>query len=282
MEIYVLTGPSGTGKSTSALSVAYQYNIPAMIDDGLLIYNGKRVAGTSAKFEKNTMKAVKRAIFHDEKHAKEVKDAIKKLNINKILLIGTSVNMVKKIAKKLELGEIDHYLTVEDVRTSSEISIALYTRRTEGKHVIPIPYVQVDQSFFKKIISKGKSFFSPQKEKIGETTIVQPNFQKGSIHISEGVLQKIIKLICKEIEIIDHVHSIDVKLTGEPYLIIEVTAKQFPNENIMNVLQKAQQKIFTDFNQYMNVELSSIHIKVKKLQMNESVNKEFKRSIASK
>jgi adenylate kinase family enzyme/uncharacterized alkaline shock family protein YloU len=269
MEVYVLTGPSGTGKSSSALSVSYQYNIPAIIDDGLLIYNGKRVAGTSAKFEKSTIKAVKRAIFHDEQHAKEVKDTIKKLNIQKILLIGTSVNMVKKIADKLELGEINHYLTIEDVRSSSEISIALYTRRTEGKHIIPIPYVQVDQSFFKKLISKGKIFFSPKKEKIGETTIVQPNFEKGSIHISEGVLQKIIKLICKGIEIIYHVHSIDVKLTEEPYLIIEVTAKHVPNENLMNALHNAQQKIFTDFNQYMNVEFSYINIKVKKLHMSE-------------
>jgi uncharacterized alkaline shock family protein YloU/adenylate kinase family enzyme len=269
MEVYVLTGPSGTGKSSSALSIAYKYNIPAIIDDGLLIYNGKRVAGTSAKFEKNKIKAVKRAIFHVEQHAKEVKDAIKKLNIKKILLIGTSINMVMKIADKLDLGEINHYLTVEDVRSSSEISIALYTRRTEGKHIIPIPYVQVDQSFFKKLISKGKSFFSPQKEKIGETTVVQPNFEKGSIHISEGVLQKIVKLICKEIEIIYHVHSIDVKLKEEPYLMIEVTAKHVPNKNLMNILQNAQQKIFTDFNQYMNIEFSYINIKVKKLHMSE-------------
>ena len=63
MEIFALSGPSGTGKSTSALSFAYEKKIPAIIDDGLLIVNGKKVAGTSAKFEKNTITAVKRATF---------------------------------------------------------------------------------------------------------------------------------------------------------------------------------------------------------------------------
>ncbi|WLR50273.1 hypothetical protein LC040_13455 [Bacillus tianshenii] len=267
MEVYVLTGSSGTGKSTSALSVAYQHNIPAIIDDGLLIYNGKRIAGTSAKFEKNTIKAVKRAIFHDDNHAQEVRDAIKRKKIEKILLIGTSVNMVEKIAAKLQLGKIDFHTTIEEVRSSSEIKIALYTRKMEGKHIIPIPYVQVDQSLFKKLISKGMSFFTPQKEKIGETTIVQPNFQKGSIHITEGVLQKIIKLICKEIDVIEQVHSIHVLLTGNPYLMVEVTANHVSNQNLITALHDAQKKIFADFNTYMDVEFSTIDLKVKKLQM---------------
>jgi ABC-type glutathione transport system ATPase component len=60
MEVFSLSGPSGTGKSTSALTFAHQQKISAIIDDGLLIFNGQRIAGTSAKFEKNIITAVKR------------------------------------------------------------------------------------------------------------------------------------------------------------------------------------------------------------------------------
>lgn len=52
MKVYSLSGPSGTGKSTSALSFAHKIGVQAIIDDGLLIVNGVRVAGVSAKFEK--------------------------------------------------------------------------------------------------------------------------------------------------------------------------------------------------------------------------------------
>ena len=71
MEIFSLSGPSGTGKSTSALTFAHQKKIPAIIDDGLLILNGQKIAGTSAKFEKNSITAVKRATFFDELHKKK-------------------------------------------------------------------------------------------------------------------------------------------------------------------------------------------------------------------
>ena len=52
MKVYSLSGPSGTGKSTSALAFAHKLGVEAIVDDGLLIVNGVRVAGLSAKFEK--------------------------------------------------------------------------------------------------------------------------------------------------------------------------------------------------------------------------------------
>lgn len=78
METYALFGPSGTGKSTSALHLAHNHNIPAIIDDGILIYRGRKIAGVSAKYEKTTIQAVKRAIFFYEDHAETVRQAIKK------------------------------------------------------------------------------------------------------------------------------------------------------------------------------------------------------------
>ena len=48
-EVYSFTGKSGTGKSYQAIRVAKEKGIPALIDDGLLIYKNKIVAGRSAK-----------------------------------------------------------------------------------------------------------------------------------------------------------------------------------------------------------------------------------------
>ena len=57
------------GKSHNANSVMEDYGIELMIDDGLLIKDGKKMAGSSAKAEETTVAAVKRAIFHDPIHA---------------------------------------------------------------------------------------------------------------------------------------------------------------------------------------------------------------------
>ena len=49
MKIVSFTGKSGTGKSYQATALAQRRGFDAIIDDGLLIYKGQIVAGTSAK-----------------------------------------------------------------------------------------------------------------------------------------------------------------------------------------------------------------------------------------
>lgn len=178
MIVYTLIGKSGTGKSTNAIQFAYEHNISAIIDDGLLIVNGNKVAGKSAKYEKTTIAAVKRAIFSSDKHMNDVKNKINKLNIDRLLIIGTSMKMVRLIAARLEVGRINTHYYLSGFVGAEDIIAAQNTRRTTGSHVIPIPHHQIEPNILIKIIRKSIHVFSPHKEKIGETTIVQPPFFK--------------------------------------------------------------------------------------------------------
>ena len=262
MEIFSLSGASGTGKSTSALSFAHQKKIPAIIDDGLLIINGHRVAGTSAKFEKHSLSAVKRATFWDEMHVKEVQEALKVYFVGKILIIGTSDKMTKIIASRLQLGPIHHFFHVEDIRSSSEIKMAQYIRKTEGKHVIPIPYKQVEQSFFKRLIQKGKDIFSPKKERIGETTIVLPDFHRGSLQINKQVFTQIIEYICSKNKYIYKCNPIQIQLEGLPVINIQVTLSFPINYHVFDMLKSLQNDIYNNFLQYLNIEFTEINLTV--------------------
>jgi len=44
MKVYSFTGKSGTGKSYQAIRVAKEKGIPALIDDGLLIYKTEPIS----------------------------------------------------------------------------------------------------------------------------------------------------------------------------------------------------------------------------------------------
>lgn len=262
MEVFSLSGASGTGKSTVALSFAHEKKIPAIIDDGLLIFNGQKIAGTSAKFEKNAITAVKRATFLDEYHKKEVQFAIGQYYIDRILIIGTSDRMVRLIAKNLELGDIKHFYHIEDVRSSSEIKIAQYVRKTEGKHVIPIPYKQVEQNFFKKLIHRGMDIFSPQKERIGETTMVYPDFHKGTIKIYKNVFKEIVEYVCTDYIEIKGCKSISVHLKGLPVLKLSIILKFPINYSLIELGESIQQKIQEQFRSTLNIEFFSIDIEM--------------------
>lgn len=158
MKIYSLSGPSGTGKSTSALQFAHDNNIEAIMDDGILIVNGEKAAGTSAKFEKNTLKAVRRAILDDDLHKAEVLEAIHTHNVNSILLIGTSDKMTKKIAAVYSLEKsMNFIMSIISVRKKKFASPSM-CGKFSGKHVMPVPYRQVEQNFFKRLIQRGRKF----------------------------------------------------------------------------------------------------------------------------
>jgi ABC-type dipeptide/oligopeptide/nickel transport system ATPase component len=271
MEIFSLSGQSGTGKSTSALTFAHQQKISAIVDDGLLIFNGQRIAGTSAKFEKNIITAVKRATFFFEDHVKEVQMAIHHYYINRILIIGTSDRMTRIIAARLQLGEIDYFFHVEDIRSSSEIKIAQFVRKTEGKHIIPIPYKQVNQNFFKKIILKGREIISSKQERIGETTIVHPDFHHSRIIIHTNVYKDIVKIICQKYREIEDCKSAQFQSQGLPILNVTITIKQPIRTNLIKISENLQNEIQSFFLKGLNIELYSINLTIQVSKKAESL-----------
>jgi uncharacterized alkaline shock family protein YloU len=262
MKIYALVGPSGTGKSTIALSFAHSMNIPAIIDDGLLIFKGSKVAGTSSKYEKNTITSIKRAIFFFEDHLKEVQNTIRLLAIDSILIIGTSRKMVNEIARRLQLGEITKYFHIEEIRSSKEIKMALFIRKTEGKHIIPIPITQTEQNIIKRIIMRGKRIFSPQKELIGETTIIQPNFLEGTIHISKKVFKQIVSHGVASIKGVKECKNVELDLNNLPNINVSIIIYYPFHKKIIEIVEEVQKKIADDFITYLDIELSSINVSV--------------------
>lgn len=104
MEVYTLTGPSGTGKSFRAMDICKEFNIDGVIDDGLFIYKGTVIAGESAKRSGTKIGAIKAAIFNDEEKARKVAHAIKAKRPDSILILGTSDAMADLIIERLEIN----------------------------------------------------------------------------------------------------------------------------------------------------------------------------------
>lgn len=264
MKVYSLSGPSGSGKSSSALQFAFEHGIEAIIDDGLLIKNGKKIAGTSAKFEKNTITAVRRAIFQDKAHRKEVKEAIKTHGIQSILIIGTSDKMTKKIAEQLEIGPIERFYSIEEIRSKKEIQLAKFIRTTQNKHLMPIPYKQVEQNFFKRLVQRGFVIFSKNKEKVGETTIVQPDFHRQTIEISYQVYVEIIRYSASKHPFVAKVDTVQYSMRNYiPLIYVSLYLKSPVQYYVPKKIEEMQRKISENFKQHFEFEPAGIKIFIK-------------------
>ena len=201
MKVYALVGPSGTGKSHRAVLLANQYQIPLIVDDGLLIYAGKIMAGSSAKREESKMGAIRRALFFDQKQTAEVKSCLKKIDEDKILILGTSIGMVERIEQQLELGGIDQYINIEDISSPEEIEKALSVRNNEGKHVIPVPTIEVKQDFSGYLLHSLELFFKNKDDRTvrHEKSIVRPRFSfYGNLSINNRVLVDLIEYLINQ------------------------------------------------------------------------------------
>lgn len=264
MKVYSLSGPSGSGKSSSALEFAFEHGIEAIIDDGLLIRKGKKIAGTSAKFEKNTITAVRRAIFQDVEHRNEVKEAIETHDIQSILIIGTSKKMTKKIAEQLEIGPIDRFYTIEDIRSSKEIQLAKFIRTTQNKHLMPIPYRQVEQNFFKRLIQRGFDIFTKNRVKVGETTIVRPDFHRQTIEISHQVYVDIIRHSAVYHPVVAKVESVQYTMKNYfPCIYITLYLKAPVRYDVPKTMEELQRKVSKDFHRHFEFEPAEIKIFIK-------------------
>lgn len=215
MDVIALVGPSGTGKSHRALQVAREHKADAIIDDGILIKEGHIVAGESAKTEKSKIMAVRRAIFVLPGHAEEVREAIQRIQPHRILVIGTSENMVHKIAKTLKLPSIQLIIRIEDIASRAEIETAQFHRLKEGKHIIPVPTIELKPHFSGYLVNPLQSIFKQsnvRRRKLGEKSIVRPVFSYyGKLIIDDIVIQSIVERIIKAREFVKSLKGVAVK-----------------------------------------------------------------------
>ncbi|BBB93101.1 MAG TPA: Asp23/Gls24 family envelope stress response protein [Methylomusa anaerophila] len=273
MDVIALVGPSGTGKSHRALIVAHEHNIDTIIDDGLLIKGSKIIAGYSAKKEPSKIQAVKRAIFMHQDHAEEVRKAIAEVKPERILILGTSNNMVQKIVDVLNLPKISKVIRIEDIATRTEIAKARESRVKEGKHIIPVPTIELKPHFSGYLIDPLEIFFKkPQnkRRKLGEKSIVRPTFSYyGKLLISDAAIAAIVDHVATGDLLITKTNQITIKNSHEREkgisISLDVTIKY--GQSIWNVVHDAQHRI-KDMVEYMTgMIVREVNIAVKRLSI---------------
>jgi len=217
-KVYALVGESGTGKSFRAKLVALKYGIEFIIDDGLLIKDNRILAGHSAKKEHTFLAAVKVALFDEKSHRDEVARKLQSEKFKRILILGTSEKMVNKIAARLQLPAVSKVIKIMDISTQEEIDKAIRTRRIEGKHVIPVPSIEVKRSYpniFYDAIKIFKRRISAEVTPAGigpvptmhEKSVVRPEYSKhGRVTISEAALSQMV-IHCVD----EYNHNIKIK-----------------------------------------------------------------------
>lgn len=262
MQVYAFVGSSGTGKSHNAQSVAFESGIDYIIDDALLIKRNKVIAGKSAKTEPTKIGSVKSAVFTDTLRRNNMIKAIKAEKINKILILGTSDEMVNKIAENLQLPKIYKRIYIDDVSSIEQINEAKKQRMEFGKHVIPVPTFEIKNQFSGYFLDPLKIF--EKKDKIyREKSVIRPTFSYlGNYIISDRVLKEIIMEESKKAVGITKIGKIDIeKFIDGIKFNMDINIKF--GTNITKSVIELQKSIAKSIDYMTGINIFSINVNVK-------------------
>lgn len=265
MKVYALVGPTGTGKSYRAPHLAKEHGIDCIVDDGLLIADGKILAGRSAKAELSKIRAAKVAVFYFPDHREEVRKTLWEIHPEKVLVLGISVPMVEKICERLELPAPEVVWDIFDLAPLDEIQVALVARESEGKHTIPVPLVEVKRNLWGTItdalpVGVWRWFYASR-----EKTVVRPPFSYlGKLVVSENALRALVFLCLVHTPWVQKVNEINLRRTGHG-IEVELSCILQGGSSIAQVCRFLQQYLRERVEYLTGVEFRAVHVDVEEV-----------------
>lgn len=280
VKVFALVGRSGTGKSFRSKLVAEKHNIELIIDDGLLIRGDRIVAGKSAKRESNFLTAVKTALFDEEEQRQQVIEALQTEKYHKVLIIGTSEKMVHKIAARLNLPEPEKIYHIEEIASKEEIETAMRIRYVEGKHVIPVPTIEITRNYPQIVYDSMRVFFKNnlklpwKRKKVFEKTIVRPEFSKrGKVTMSEAALTQMVIHCLDEFDNLLKVKRVHVKINPDGYAL-NIKLRVPLKHEIAHSLSELNEYIADSLEKYGGILVSSVNIEIEEWALQPQLNVE--------
>jgi len=271
VEVYALIGPSGTGKSHRAIMVAHQTNCDIIIDDGLLIKGDQIIVGHTAKKQPTRIGAIKAALFLDGDFAARARETLQAHDPKGVLILGTSLGMVQKIAETLALPKITKIIDINDVASPEEIKKARINRTRFSKHVIPAPTMEVRKSFPGTLIDPLRVMIRKDKDKAvakgwKEQSVVRPTFTfYGKLTISESAVASIVILAAKEVSGVKRSGKVHAQQTEEG-LIIDIWPVLYFGIFLPGVSKKIQSVVKERVEFMTGLSIKSVNVIVKDIE----------------
>lgn len=265
IKVYALVGKSGTGKSYRSQMIAERFRISLIIDDGILIRRSILIAGKSAKQAGNFIAAMKCALFRDEEHRSEVMKALQKEKFRRILIIGTSEKMISVITERLNLPAPYKVFNIEDFSTHEEIETALRTRYTEGKHVIPLPAIEVTRTAPDIVYDSIQVFLKrlpfSKKNRSFEKTLVKPGFSiREAKVLSRNVFLQMINQCLYDYDNTIKINALEVQFIDGKYKL--QIGLRSPSRIQRNTIPEIREYIVDSLEKYSSIQIADASVTV--------------------
>lgn len=275
MEVFALVGPAGTGKSHRALSLAHEKGAELIIDDGLLIKGSRILAGRSAKSERLIFTATRRALFQDPEHVREVREKLLEENPTKILVLGISENMARRIAENLGLPQPQEIISIDQLASEKEIQAARRLRMVDKRHVVPVLSMDVNRKAVGQLLDSFTVIFRRKNDRqvLGENSVVRPAYSSlGKITISEDVIRTLSLHSARQVEGVADASFQNMRL-DDGYLSVEVGLKINYGLSLRPLLEEVQSVVIRTLSSLTGMPIKAVNVTARELVLPAALEK---------
>ena len=201
-----------------------------------------------------------------------MREALARSGIRRILIIATSDRMIQKIIERLVLPKPLKTIYITDIATKQEIKKAHESRLRYGKHIVPVPTVELKQHFGGFFANLPYNIFSKNKRARQESrSIVRPAFSYyGTILISDYVIEDIINIIVEKMIGVARIHYIHVRRrTDNKGLSVHVEINLYYGVRVFEVSRLLQRKIKNKVETMTGMHVQRVNISVRSLELQE-------------
>jgi uncharacterized alkaline shock family protein YloU len=247
--------------------VAAERGIDVLLDDGLLVMDGRILAGRSAKREDTRVAAVKRAVLVDPEHAAAIRQQLAELKPARLLVLGTSLHMIERILAALELQAAPlTVLTIGEVSTSEDIETARRIRTQQGKHVIPAPTLEVKKTFSGYLVDP-LHFIVPRRgpRQLVEKSVVRPTYSSlGRFYIADTVVRAIAVHAALRVAGVERV-SRSTLATDDNGVTVRLECTMAEGVSIPDVLREAQRAVKEQIEHHTALNVLAVDVLARRL-----------------
>ncbi|MDP3179413.1 MAG: hypothetical protein Q8M76_16000, partial [Spirochaetaceae bacterium] len=196
----------------------------------------------------------------------EVAKALARERFRKILVIGTSERMVVKICERLQIPHPVKIIKIEDIASRAEIDKAVRSRKVEGKHVIPVPALEIRRNYPSifydsiRVFLKRSFGTAPPKPRIYEKSVVRPEYTKrGRVSISEAALSQMVLHCVDEFDDSLRVRRLAVRSDTQGYRLTIVLEVPFGKKLASNA-HALQEFIIDNIERFTGIFIEEVNI----------------------
>ena len=159
---------------------------------------------------------------------------------------------------------------INEVASKAEIKKARYSRLQEGKHIVPVPTIELKPHFTGYFADLPYNIFSSQRkqEKDADRSIVRPSFSfYGKLLISDSALEDIIKIIGRKLEGVERITSIKVRRRSDNSkgIVISVEVVLYYGVKLFAVTKQFQAKIKEKIEYMTAMKVNNVNVSIRSL-----------------